>query len=97
MNQRRTKTGQKKHDESVQRTANWYKNQGFSVKADLPGEAKPKKIGGFVPDVIAKKGKKEVIIEVETKKTSTTDKEQQRAFRNYANKQNNRTFRKKIV
>lgn len=55
------------------------------------------KIGGFVPDVIAKKGKKEVVVEVETKQTANTDKEQQQAFRDYASKNKNRTFRKKIT
>lgn len=94
---KRIKTGQKKHDESVRRSADWYKSQGFKVKADLPGEEKPKKIGGFVPDIIANKGKREIIIEVETKKTANADKEQQQAFRNYANKRKERGFRKKIV
>jgi hypothetical protein len=94
---KRSKTGQKKHDDSVRKTAEWYKNQGFSVKADLPGETKPKKIDGFIPDVIVKKGKKEIIIEVETKNIAKTDKEQQQAFRDYANRQSNRSFRKKII
>ncbi|MBI2484368.1 hypothetical protein HYV71_04255 [Candidatus Uhrbacteria bacterium] len=97
MSNKRSKVGQKKHDESVRKTADWYKNQGFTVKADLPGQIKPKKIGGFVPDVIAKKGKKEVIVEVETKKTASADKEQQQAFRDYANRKNSRVFRKKIA
>jgi len=45
----RTKTGQRKHDESVSRSAEWYKKHGFKIKADLPGWNKPKKIGGFIP------------------------------------------------
>ncbi|MBU4561875.1 hypothetical protein KKB17_00505 [bacterium] len=52
---KRTKTGQKKHDESVLRSAGWYKKHGFRTNADLPGWNKPKKIGGFIPDLIAKK------------------------------------------
>lgn len=96
MNQR-SKRGQKKHDDSVRRSVDWHKRHGFSVKADLPGEAKPKTIGGFRPDIIAKKGKKEKVIEVETKATMSRDKKQHQAFRDYANKDKNRTFRKKIV
>ena len=94
---KRTKIGQKKHDEGVKRSAEWYKKQGFKVKSDLPGEKKPKKIGGFIPDIIAKKGAAEVIIEIETKQSANTDKEQQQAFRDYANKNRNRNFRKKII
>ena len=33
---KRTKTGQRKHDESVSRSAEWYKKHGFKIKADLP-------------------------------------------------------------
>ena len=44
---KRTKTGQKKHDESVLRSADWYKKHGFTIKADLPGCDKPKKIEGI--------------------------------------------------
>jgi hypothetical protein len=34
---------------------------------------KPKKIVGFIPDLIAKKGKKEIVLEVETKNTDESD------------------------
>lgn len=94
---KRTKVGQKRHDEGVKQSADWYKSRDFKVKADLPGEEKPKKIGGFIPDIIAKKGKKEIVIEIETRQTANTDKEQQQAFRDYANKKKDRTFRKKII
>jgi len=94
---KRTKTGQKKHDESVLRSAEWYKKHGFITKADLPGWDKPKKIGGFIPDLIAKKVKKEIILEVETKDTNTSDADQQKAFKKYSEKEEGRTFRKKII
>lgn len=77
---KRTKTRQKKHDESVLRSADWYKKHGFTTKADLPGWNKPKKIGGFIPDLIAKKDKKEIILEVETKNTDKSDTDQQKAY-----------------
>ena len=46
---KRTKQGQAKHDRAVLRNAEWYKNAGYKVKADLPGWEKPKKIKGFIP------------------------------------------------
>jgi hypothetical protein len=94
---KRTKKGQKKHDESVFRSATWYKNKGFKTSADLPGWEKPKSIGGFVPDLIAKKGKKEIILEVETKDTVDLDKDQQKVFKDYSNRGKGRIFRKKTV
>ena len=47
---KRTKNGQKKHGESVLKSAEWYKKHGFTTNADLPGWNKPKKIRGFIPD-----------------------------------------------
>jgi len=94
---RRTKTGQREHDNAVLRSAEWYKGQGYKVKADLPGWEKPKKIGGFIPDWIAKKGKKEIIGEVETEGSNETDEEQQEAFKEYAKRKKERGFKKKIV
>lgn len=94
---KRTKTGQKKHDAAVLRSATWYENQGFDVRADLPGYDKPKKISGYIPDLIARKKKKEIIVEVETKDTNKQDKEQQEAFKEYADRKRSREFKKKIV
>ena len=95
--QRRTKTGQRKHDNAVLRSAGWYKGQGYKVKADLPGWKKPKKIGGFIPDLIAKKGEKEIVKEIETKDTNEKDKKQQEAFKEYTSRKRSREFKKKIV
>ena len=94
---RRTKTGQKKHDLGVLKSANYYEKQGYKVQADLPGYAKPKSIGHRIPDVFAKKGNKEIIVEVETKQSVNTDDKQQEKFQNYADRSNNRKFKTKIV
>ena len=94
---KRTKTRQKKHDEIVLRSAEWYEGRGYKVNADLPDYNKPKNIGGYVPDLIAKKGKKEIVLEVETKNTNELDKEQQKAFKEYSGRGKERTFRKKII
>jgi len=95
--QKRTKVGQKRHDEGVLRSVNWYEDQGFNVDADLPKYDKPKQIGGYIPDWIAQKGKKEVIGEVETRGTNEKDKDQQQAFKDYADRKSGRQFRKKVI
>ncbi|MAZ56520.1 hypothetical protein CL653_01910 [bacterium] len=97
MKNKRTKTGQKKHDTGVTKSAQWYKSRGYKVEVDLPGEKKPKNIDGFIPDLIAKKGHKEIVIEVETKQTANTDTDQQAAFKKYAARSSNRTFKKKVI
>lgn len=94
---KKTKDGQKRHDESVLRSVRWYEGQGYKVKADLPGYDKPKKIKRYIPDWIAKKGKKEIIGEVEKKGTNEKDKEQQQAFKEYVKRKNGRIFKKKII
>ena len=72
---KRGKIGQARHDAKVQQRLDLYKDK------DLPGRAKPQKIGGRIPDIIAKKGKKLVVEEVETRSTKDTDKTQQEALR----------------
>jgi len=94
---KRTKRGQAKHDKSVLRSAEWYESKGYGVAADLPGYKKPKTIGGFRPDIIAKKSKKEFVIEVETKQISKRDEKQHKAFSDYAQKSRRRDFRKKVI
>ena len=94
---KRTKIGQKRHDDGVLRSVKWYEGQGFDISADLPDYNKPKKINGYIPDWIAKKGKKEIIGEVETKGSSEKDKEQQQAFKKYASEKPGRIFKKKII
>ena len=94
---RRTKTGQKKHDQGVLRSAEYYRKQGYQVKADLPGMEQPESINRRRPDLIAKKGREEIILEVETKNTIDSDKSQHQAFKKYADKSKNRKFRIKKV
>ena len=78
---KRGKIGQAKHDRKVQQRLDFYKDKNFRVKADLPGRAKPPKIGGRIPDIVAKKGKKLIVEEVETPSTKNTDKEQQKRLK----------------
>ncbi|OGN32789.1 MAG: hypothetical protein A3A29_01825 [Candidatus Ryanbacteria bacterium RIFCSPLOWO2_01_FULL_47_79] len=78
---KRGKIGQARHDGKVQQRLNHYKDQGFSVKADLPDRAKPRKIGGRIPDIVAKKGKQLIVEEIETASTKNSDKDQQTRLR----------------
>ncbi len=78
---KRGKIGQAKHDRKVQQRLDYYKEKGFRVKADLPGRAKPPKIGGRIPDIVARKGKKLVVEEIETSSTKRSDKDQQNKLR----------------
>lgn len=78
---KRGKVGQAKHDVRVQQRMDFYKDKGFRVKADLPDRAKPPKVGGRIPDIIARKRKQLVVEEIETASTKSADKRQQEALR----------------
>ena len=95
----RSKRSQSKHDTAVRRLANQYKRQGYDVEADVKGFSKPDTIGGYRPDVVAKKGKQRKIVEVETTESvsSARDEGQQRAFRRAAKRSENTTFRRLVV
>ncbi len=92
-----TMAGLYKHDKAVLGSAKWYESRGYKVYADLSNYKKPKKIGGYIPDLIAIKGKEEIIVEVETKGTNEADRDQQQAFKDYANRKIERKFRKIVV
>jgi peroxiredoxin len=83
----RTKDRQEVHDKKVAETARGLKKRGYNVQADLPGHKKPTRIGSHIPDVIAKKGDKVIVREVETPSTVSQDKAQHKAFENWAKKQ----------
>jgi len=80
----RTKTGQKVHDGKVAEIARNLGRKGYSVRADLPGHPKPPALNGQVPDVLARKGSKVLVQEIETRSTLNTDKKQQQALQRWA-------------
>jgi len=73
------------HDKKVKKIAGGYKGQGWKVQADVPGYPKPKNIFGKRPDVIATKGKRIRITEVETCGSYKKDTPQRSAFKRYTN------------
>lgn len=96
----RTKPDQTEHNQKVRQLANYYKNKEYRVAAaifdwwDQPGM-----INRHVPDIIVSKGKKLIVIEVETPKSVNTarDKAQRKAFRTWANRSPNRQFRSVVT
>ena len=88
---------QGKHDKGVKAAADYYLKQGYKVEADIKNFDQPKSINRRRPDVVAKKGRKTIIVEVETKDSIDADKAQQKVFKNYADSHKNVKFRTKIV
>ena len=83
------------HDKKVSKIAGGYKSQGYTVKADLPGQSKPAMIGEYRPDVVATKGRKTRVVEVETPKSAQQAhaRAQKKAFRDWAGRGQSRSFR----
>lgn len=94
---KRTRQNQSKHDAAVKSSADYYRRQGYKVQADIAGYDQPKTLNGRRPDVIAQKGKKEVVLEVETPSSDKSDRAQHRAFKKYADANKNARFRKKVT
>ncbi len=80
------------HDRKVRQIANELKRKGYKVKAHISGHEKPEGIGvnKFVPDILAERGRKTRIIEVDTPGTENT--EQLSAFRRSAAQRENADF-----
>jgi len=82
-----------KHERKVRKVAAGYSGRGYDVKADLPEYSRPRPIRGRIPDVVATKGKKTIIVEVETPQSFNKDKDQRAIFRDYANSRSRTRFR----
>lgn len=95
----RTKQSQSKHDRAVQRAADSYSRQGFDVTADIKGYQQPKTIGGYRPDVVAKRGRERIIVEVETPDSvdSARDQNQQKAFRRAAQRSKYTSYKRTVT
>ena len=71
---------QSDHDKCVETIANRWKNDGYTVYADLPNWNKPPEVGGYIPDVFAKKDTTVRVCEVETEDTMEQHKPQWETF-----------------
>jgi hypothetical protein len=81
---KRSKRGQTCHNFSVMKRAVGLEANGWKVKADIPGYKRPAVMNHARPDIVAKKGKRVKIIEVETPETRFRDRPQHRKLREYA-------------
>lgn len=90
---KRSRKNQSCHDVSVRRRASQLETNGWNVKADLSDFDRPKTLQvsgkGVRPDIIATKGKKTRIIEVETPDSRFKDKPQHRLLRKYGRSKKN--------
>jgi len=93
MSKRITRT-QSVHDTEVRKQAERLKRNGWRVEADIPGYARPIGIGQCQrrPDVVASRGSRRRVIEVETPTSLRRDREQQATFRRHASHKANTTF-----
>lgn len=80
----RKKSSQTTHDRKVREIANQLKKQNWNVKAHVSGYETPDSIGkrAYVPDILATKGDKTKIVEVDT--PTTLDQDQLATFRRSA-------------
>lgn len=82
------------HDNRVRREVAKLNSERWDIQADLPGYESPDPIGkdNRVPDILATKGNKVKIIEVETPDTVDSHKDQQATFRRSAAQRQNAEF-----
>ena len=85
---------QSTHDRRVRTLANEFKDKGWKVQADLPNFDQPDPIGneGRIPDILATRGNRTKIIEVETPSTVDAHQEQHSTFRRSAAQRENAEF-----
>ena len=95
----RGQSSQSKHDRKVRQTAKDYEARGYNVSADVAGYLQPPIVGGYRPDVVARKSGHETIIEVETPDSvnSSRDIAQQGAFQRSARRNEKRHYKRIIT
>ena len=95
----RTNRSQSDHDKRVAEIADKYREQRYSVWADVPGYIEPLPINSHIPDVVARNGFERIIIEVETEDSVDSDRaeSQREAFQNKADDYDLTTFKQVIV
>lgn len=90
----------RRHRNLIKKLATAYIQSGFEIKADHIDEFEnPSRFSMLIPDIVAEKGEKIILIEVETRNSigSERDKKQRRAFGEWAKKSSDRDFRREIT
>ena len=95
----RSKKSQSKHNITVKKLAKQYQGKGYKVKADIEGYQKPDTIRGLRPDVIAEKSGHKTVVEVETKDSvdSKRDQQQQNAFKNWSRGSDRKHYKRVVT
>lgn len=95
----RNPASQTEHDRKVSQEAREYKRKGYQVQADIPGYPKPANIGNFRPDIRAKKGVHQTVVEVETPDSvdSVRDVQQQGAFHRWRRRDPARRHYRRVI
>lgn len=88
----RQSKSQTTHDRKVREIARSLEKHGYQVKADVGRRETPNPIGTKVPDIVAIKGSRRWIIEVETPATIKADREQLKTFARHAAQRKDTTF-----
>lgn len=94
---KRKRQDQTKHDQAVKASADYYSRQGYKVQADIKGYEQPGSFNGRRPDLAAKKGTDQVLLEVELPGSVQSDRAQRDALQQYADAHKNTRFRTKVV
>lgn len=88
------------HSNLILKLATAYEQAGFDVQADhVKGFGTPEKISLVMPDIIAVRGDFKVVVEVETRNSSGTerDRRQRKLFGKWAKEDENRDFRREVT
>ena len=95
----RSKKSQSKHNITVKKLAKQYQQKGYQVKADIEGWGKPDTIRGVRPDIVAKKGGHKTIVEVETKDSVDTkrDQQQQKTFKDWSRDSDKKHYKRVVT
>ncbi len=90
---------QSAHDALVRQWAESLARQGYEVVADVKGYNRPGTFFGLRPDIVAMKGRKRIIGEVETPKSAggPPDQAQRLTFKRMADMSTNTVFRRRVA
>ncbi len=79
-------------DSTVTTWAKRLRRKGYDVMADIEGFSKPYTIRGYIPDILAMRGAKVKIIEVETHRSYRKDINQRKVLKRFASLDKDMSF-----
>jgi len=76
----------------IEKTANYYKDDGYQVKANIDNWEIPEAIHGYIPDIIAKKDQDTFFVQINTCLSLLSRMDQESFLKSYAQKTTNTRF-----